>query len=168
MSPVAQRPSVSEGTYAGKGKVLDSGRAGGDYAQRRGGRGVQLYIGWRQYTWIRGDWEGQRSYTAPDRAHSITLRKLRAYPTPSTFLILPLRPPRPQNCFEEGQPGGGGVLNSMVSASSPMMVDLWKPEVLLRVMGVKLESRLIPPPLTVSLINSRGLGTLGTCGLRNI
>jgi hypothetical protein len=35
------------------------------------------------------------------------------------------------------------ILNSMVSASRPMMVDFWRLEVMLRIMGVKMEVRWI-------------------------
>lgn len=93
-----------------------------------------------------GLWEGQGFWTASDREQSITLRELRA-----VRLLLHrhfsdfVSDPRIRRVLvQEDNQAVVFVLNSMVSASRPMMVELRKLEVLLRALGVKLEARWIP------------------------
>lgn len=91
-------------------------------------------------------WEGKGFWTTEDQEQSITSRELRAVrlllhrhfsdyvSAPHVWRVL----------VQEDNQAVVYVLKAMVSASGPMMVELRKLEVLLRVLGVMMEARWIP------------------------
>lgn len=99
-------------------------------------------LGFEEGAGLPGLWECRGFWNATDRAHSITLRKLRA-----VRLLLHRhfaefvsdRRVRRLLLHEDNQ-AVVYILNSMVSASKEMMVELRRLEILLRVLGVKVEA----------------------------
>ena len=93
-----------------------------------------------------GLWEGRSFWSADDRAHSITLRELKAVrQLLHRHFASYISDPRVRRLLlHEDNQAVVYILNAMVSASRDMMVELRKLEVVLRVLGVRLEARWIP------------------------
>ena len=94
----------------------------------------------------RGLWEGQGFWTAADRAHSITLRELRAVRLllQRHFAEYVRRPHVQRLLLHEDNQAVCYILNAMVSASKPMMAELRRLQVMLRTLGVHIEARWLP------------------------
>ena len=93
-----------------------------------------------------GLWDGQGFWTTEERKQSISLRKLRV-----VRLLLHrhfdgyLSETRVRRLLlHEDNQAAVAILRAMVSASRPMMVKLRKPEVPIRVLGVKIEAKWLP------------------------
>lgn len=93
-----------------------------------------------------GLWEGRGFWTMEDRAQSITLRELRAVRLllHRHFCDFVSDPHIRRILLHEDNQAVVYILNAMVSASRPMMAELRKIEKLLRVLGVRIDSRWIP------------------------
>lgn len=116
------------------------------------GPGLTLYSDSRDFSYggtlgkdeeagARGLWEGQGFWTAVDRAQSITFRKLLAVRLllHRHFSAFVSDPHVRKVLLQEDNQAVVYVINSIVSASRPMMA-----EVLLRVLGVRIDARWIP------------------------
>ena len=102
-------------------------------------------LGWDVGQGLPGLWEGQSFWIADDRAHSITLPELKAvHLLHYRYFASYVSDPRIRRLllYEDSQ--AVYILNAMVSASRDMMVAFRKLEVLLRVVGVRLEAKWIP------------------------
>lgn len=111
-----------------------------------------------------GSWVDQGFWTAEERRKSITLRKLRA-----VRMLLHCRFSEyvadhhvRRLLVHEDDQGVVWVLNAMVSANRPMMVQLRKLRTLLHVLRVRWTHMGYRTPLTGTPKHSRGSGTLET------
>ena len=103
-------------------------------------------LGFEQQAGRPGLWEGRGLWEAKDRMESITLRELKA-----VRLLLQrhfaefLKDPSVRHLLvHEDNQAVVYVLNSMVSASQPMMAELRKLQALLVALGVRIEARWLP------------------------
>ena len=93
-----------------------------------------------------GLWEGQGFWSAKDRAAPITLRELRAVRLllHQSFSAFVSSPQTRRLLVHEDNQSVVSILNSMVSASKPMMAELRKLQRLLAVLSVRLDARWLP------------------------
>jgi hypothetical protein len=93
-----------------------------------------------------GLWEGHGLWATEERAEPITLRELKAVRLllQKHFASFVARAETKQILLHEDNQAVVHILNAMVSASRPMMAELRRLEVMLRILGVKLEARWIP------------------------
>jgi hypothetical protein len=93
-----------------------------------------------------GLWEGQGIWGTRERAESITLRELKAVRLllQRHFAAFVARPSTKRILVHEDNQAVVHILNAMVSASRPMMAELRRLEVMLRVLGVRMEARWLP------------------------
>lgn len=103
-------------------------------------------LGFDEEQGSRGLWEGKGFWTTEERGQSITLRELRAVRLllHRHFCDYVSAPGVRKILLHEDNQAVVFVLNAMVSSSKPMMAELRKLEVLMRVQGVRLEARWIP------------------------
>ena len=93
-----------------------------------------------------GLWEGHGLWAAKERAEPITLRELKAVRLllQRHFASFAARAETRNILLHEDNQAVVHILNAMVSASRPMMAELRRLQVMLRVLGVRLEARWLP------------------------
>jgi hypothetical protein len=93
-----------------------------------------------------GLWEGRGLWATEERAEPITLRELKAVRLllQRHFASFVAAAETKRILLHEDNQAVVHILNAMVSASRPMMAELRRLEVMLRILGVKVEARWIP------------------------
>jgi hypothetical protein len=93
-----------------------------------------------------GIWEGRGLWSTQERAEQITLRELKAVRLllQKHFASVVAKAETKRILLHDDNQAVVHILNSIVSASRPMMAELRRLEVMLRILGVKLETRWIP------------------------
>jgi len=103
-------------------------------------------LGYNEEAGSPGLWEGRGFWTPSDRAQSINLRELRAVRLLLHWHFAAFVSDRQVRriLLHEDNQAVVDALKAMVSASKPMMIELRRLEVLLRVLGIRIEARWIP------------------------
>jgi hypothetical protein len=93
-----------------------------------------------------GLWKGRRLWSTEERAEPITLRELKAVRLllQKNFAHFVAKAETKRVLLHENNQAVVNILNDMVSSSRPMMAELRRLEVMLRILGVKMEARWIP------------------------
>jgi hypothetical protein len=91
-------------------------------------------------------WEYHGLWATEERTEPINLRELKAVRLllQKHFASFVAKAETKRILLHEDNQAVVHILNAMISASRPMMAELWRLEVMLRILGIKMEARWIP------------------------